>query len=72
VSVSAGGFEVPQNYRWLSDFHSTLLSKFTFFFNKTLSKMDQQLGNDFMKQSARTDIDYFAAYDPPPPLIHTD
>lgn len=58
----AGGFEVPHNYRWLSDFHSTLLSKFTFFFNKALTKMDQQLGNDFTKQSARTDIDYFAAY----------
>ena len=55
------GSQVPHNYRWLVDFHATLFAKFTFLFNKTLSKMDHQLGNDFRTQCARTEIDYYSA-----------
>jgi len=56
------GFQIPQNYRWLFEFHSNLYSKFTLFFSRILSKIDQQAGNDFKSQSARTDTDYYAAF----------
>jgi len=55
------GFQVPQIYRFTSELYATLLSKFTLFFHRILSKLDQFTGNDFKNQTVRTEIDYYAA-----------